>query len=131
MGVLLNGSVVDPFLDWLVGNASMAATGTRYVTVFDGNPQGAGSEVINTLTGSSNRIDLTAAMDDASGGSVANDTQITFTSSAVGAADVDFVAIYDAITGGNLLASVAVTAKSIAIGDGLRIAIGNLTIEVS
>ncbi len=70
-------------------------------------------------------------MDDASGGSVANDTQITFTSSAVGAADVDFVAIYDAITGGSLLASVAVTAKSIAIGDGLRIAIGNLTIEVS
>jgi hypothetical protein len=131
MSVLVNSTVVNPFLDWLTGQANMAAAATRYITVFNGDPQGAGSEVINTITGSANRQDMTAAMAAASGGQCVSDTLITFTTAAVGAATVDYVAVYSAITGGNLLASAQVTSKSVTIGDGLKIVAGALTFAVT
>jgi hypothetical protein len=123
-------AAINPMLDWLVGNATPAAVATRYITVFDGDPTGGGSEVINTISGSANRINMTTAMAAASGGSCVSDADVTFTASAVGAADVDFVAEYDAITGGNLLAYTPVTAKSVGIGDSLRILSGSLTFTI-
>lgn len=123
-------AAINPMLDWLVGNATPAAVATRYITVFDGDPTGGGTEVINTLTGSANRINMTTAMAAAAGGSCASDTDITFTASAVAGADVDYVAEYDAITGGNLLAYTAVTPKTVAIGDSLRILSGQLTFAI-
>lgn len=124
-------SARDEMLDWLVGIADPPATGTRYITIFSGDPQGAGSEVINTVTGSSNRQDLTTAMAAASGASVASDTDITFTTNAAGASTVDYVAIYDAQTAGNLLASTSVTSKSVTDGDSLKILSGNLTAAIT
>lgn len=124
-------STRNTMIDWLTGLTTPAAVGTRYITVFDGDPQGAGSEVISTLTGSANRIDMTTAMAAAASGSAASDTDITFTNSAVGAADVDFVAIYSAQTGGTLMASAAVTAKSVGIGDSLKILSTNLTVAIT
>ena len=121
----------NAMLEWLVGNTTPAAVATRYITTFLGDPQGAGVENINTLTGSSNRINMTTAMGTASAGAIASDTNISFTASASGAATVNFVAVYDAITGGNLLASVAVTSKSVAIGDSLSILSGNLTFGIT
>lgn len=124
-------SAIHPMLDWLTGIANPAAVATRYVTIFNGDPTGAGSEVINTVTGSSNRQDLTTAMAAASGGQAVSDTLITFTTSAVGGATVNFLAIYSAITGGTLLAYTPITSKTIAAGDGLSVPIGNLTIAIT
>jgi hypothetical protein len=124
-------AVRNSMIDWLTGLTTPAAVATRYVTVFDGDPQGAGTEVINDITGSANRQDLTTAMAAASGGSGASDTDVTFTNSAVGAADVDYVAIYSAITGGTLLASTQVTPKSVGIGDSLKILSGQLTVAIA
>lgn len=121
----------NEMLDWLTGEANPPAVATRYITIFDGDPQGAGSEVINTVTGSANRQDMTTAMAAASGGSAASDTDITFTNSAVGAADVDYVAVYDAQTGGNLMASTQVTSKAVGIGDSLKILSGQLTFAIT
>jgi hypothetical protein len=118
-------------LDWFAGVASPAAAATRYITVFDGDPTSGGTEVINTLNGSANRIDMTTGMGAAASGSIANDAIITITSSAVAAADVDYVAIYDSITGGTLWGYAAVTAKGVGIGDSLTIPIGNLTIVLN
>lgn len=122
---------INEMLDWLTGVASPAATGTRYLTTFNGDPQGAGTENINTITGSANRITITADMAAASGGAATNDADITITASAVGAATVDYVAIYDAITAGNLLASTAVTSKSVGIGDSLSVLTGNLDFAIT
>lgn len=122
---------INAMLDWLVGNATPAAVATRYITLFNGDPQGAGSEVINTITGSANRQNMTTAMGDAAAGAVASDTLITFTSSAVGAATVDYVAVYSAITGGTLMASTAVTSRSVGVGDALTIQIGALTFTIT
>ena len=71
------------------------------------------------------------AMAASDSGSAASDTDITFTNSAVGAADVDYVAVYSAITGGTLMASTQVTAKSVSIGDSLKILSGQLTFAIT
>lgn len=124
-------AIRDSMLDWLTGEASPTAAATRYITVFNGDPQGAGSEVINTITGSANRQNMTTAMAAASGGSAASDTDITFTASAVGAATVDYVAVYSAITGGTLMASTAVSSKSVGIGDSLKILATQLSFAIT
>lgn len=121
----------DPMLNWLTGYAGMSQA-THYITTFSGDPQGAGAENINTLNGSANRVNLTAAFSAAAAASsVANASVITFTTSAAGSATVDHLAIYDAITGGNLLASCAITSKLLGIGDGLAINIGSCTLSIS
>ena len=124
-------SVRNSMLDWLTGKTTPAAVANRYITVFDGDPQGAGVEVINTITGSANRQVITASMAAASGGSAVSNADITFTASAVGGADVDYVAEYDAITGGNLLASTAVTPKTVSVGDSLKILSGQLSFAIT
>ncbi len=121
----------NEMIDWLTGVASPIATGTRYITTFNGNPQAGGTENISTLTGSANRIAITASMAAAASAAAANTGVITFTSSASGGATVDYVAIYDAITGGNLLASTAVSSKTVTSGDSLSIAIGDLDIAIT
>lgn len=122
---------INEMIDWLTGVADPPATGTRYLTTFNGDPQGAGSENISTITGSANRIAITADMTAASGGAASNDADITITASAVGAATVDYVAIYSAITGGALLASTAISSKSVGIGDSLSVLTGNLDFTIT
>lgn len=118
-------------VDWLTGKATPAAVATRYITTFNGDPQGAGTENIAAITGSANRQPITAAMDAASGGTAANASDITFTNSASGGGTVDFVAIMDAITGGNVMASTAVASKTVSAGDSLKILAGALTAAIS
>jgi hypothetical protein len=131
MGVFVNAATVNVMLDWLTGKTTPAAVATRYITTYNGDPQGAGSENISTLTGSANRQAITGSMAAAASGSAASNADITFTNSAVGGATVNFVAIFSAITGGTLMASVAVTSKTIAIGDSLKILSGNLTFSIA
>lgn len=118
-------------IDWLTGKTTPAAVATRYITTFNGDPQSGGTENINTITGSANRQAITAAMGAASGGSAVSGSDITFTNSAVAGATVNFVAEYDAITGGNLMASAAVSSKTVGIGDSLKILAGNLTFAIA
>jgi hypothetical protein len=122
---------INEMLDWFNGVANPPAIATRYITVFDGDPQSGGSEVINTLTGSPNRIAYTGSMAAASGGTQASNAPIVFTASAAGAADVDWVAIFDAQTGGNRMGQAQVnTPKSVGVGDSLTILSGNLTFAI-
>ena len=121
----------DEMIDWLTGKADPPATATRYITVFNGDPQGAGSEQISAISGSANRIDMTTAMAVSSSASAASSGDITFTASATGGATVDYVAVYDAQTAGNLLASTSVTSKVVTAGDSLKILSGNLTFSIA
>jgi hypothetical protein len=124
-------AVRNSMIDWLTGKTTPAAVATRYITTYNGDPQGGGTENINTITGSANRQAITATMNAASAGAAASASDITFTASAVGAATVNFVAMMSAITGGSVMASVAVTPKSVGIGDSLRILAGNLTVTIT
>lgn len=122
----------NTMLDWLTGKTTPAAVATRYITTYNGDPQAGGTENINTITGSANRQPITAAMAAAAAASATNSiSAITFTTAAVAAATVNFVAIMSAITGGTVMASAAVTAKTVAIGDGLSIPLSNLTASIT
>lgn len=124
-------SSINEMLDWLTGVADPPAVATRYITVFNGNPQAGGTEVINTISGSANRKNMTTAMAAAASGVATSSADIVFTASAVGAATVDYVAEYSAITGGTLMASSQVTSKSVGVGDSLQITAGDLTFTIT
>ena len=88
-------TAANPMLDFLVGKAT-ATTGTRYISTFNGDPQGAGVENIATLTGSANRTNLTAAFSNAAAASsTANASIVTFFTTAAGTGAVAFWDEYD------------------------------------
>jgi hypothetical protein len=118
-------------LNWLTGNTTPAAVATRYITTYNGDPQGAGSENISTITGSANRINMTAGVPSTATATATSNADIVFTTSAAGAATVNYLAVYSAITGGTLYASASVTSKTLAIGDGLKIPSGQLSFTIS
>lgn len=124
-------TVRNTMIDWLTGITTPAAVATRYITTYNGDPQGAGVENIATITGSADRQPITASMAAAVAGSSASNADITFTAAAVGAATVDFVAIMSAITGGSVMASAPVASKSVGVGDSLKILSGALTVGIT
>jgi len=121
----------NAMIDWYTGKTTPAAVATRYISIWNGDPQGAGTEVISTITGSANRQPITASMAAAAAGSAASTANIVFTTSAVGSAVVNFIAIHDAITAGNIIGSVGVTSKTPQVGDSLSILSGNLVVSIT
>ncbi len=75
-----------------------------YLDLFNGDPEGTGYSVLATITGSATRTDV---VDDltASHGDLLNTETFTLISAAAGSANFSFAAIYDAPTGGTLLAT--------------------------
>ena len=129
MGAFVATVVSNPCLDWLTGRSNPSATGTRYVSIWNGDPQGAGSEVINTITGSATRPSIAFAA--ASAGSAASNADVTFTTNAAGSGTVSYVALHTAATAGSIMASCAVTSKAITAGDSLKILSGNATVSIT
>lgn len=117
-------------LNALTGNTTYTAA-TRYIAPFNGDPQGAGTDQMTNLTGAATRPSLTAAVPSTATATATSNADITFTTSSSGSATVNYIAIMDAATGGNVLASASVTSKSITAGDSLKILSGNLTISIS
>lgn len=111
--------------------AVLLATGftgpaTLYVALFQGDPEGAGTEVSG---GSYAR--QTIVFGAPSAGSAANSSAPNFTSMPA-ASGISHIAIYDAATAGNRLTSQALAAsKTTNAGDTIAIAVGAVTVSVS
>jgi hypothetical protein len=123
----------DYLLDWVVGKTTPSAVSTRYLTASDTILPG-GTEQMNAMTGSTNRVALTAATyftSAAATHAIASHADIVFTASSSGAASVGYVSMWDAITGGNMMSQAAVTAKTLTTGDSLKILSGNLTFTIT
>ena len=117
-------------LNWMTGQASAPATGTRYLSIWNGDPQGAGSELTSTITGSATRPSVTFSA--AASGVAASSGVVTFTSNASGGGTVNYVAMHTASTGtGNSLSSASVTAKTVTAGDSLSIASTACTVSIA
>lgn len=119
----------DYMLDWIVGKTTPAAVATRYLDALN-----SGTSQMTAMTGSANRIAIAAATyftSAAAASAIASTADITFTASSSGAATVNQVALYDAITGGNQYALAAVTTKTLSVGDSLKITTGNLTFSIT
>lgn len=130
----ITGAQRAVMIDWLTGKTTPAAVANRFITVFNGDPQGAGSEVLNTISGSATRPQLTSAIGacNTSTGVATSTGDITFTNSAVAGATIDHVAMYSASTGGTLMASSPTNAsRTVVIGDSVKILTGALTIGLA
>jgi len=130
--------IADPIrnqiIDWLTGKSDpLPSANTRYVALFDGDPQGAGSEVTTTIR-PAGRVAITNAME--GGGTTVQGQSSSVNDIDFGNADagatVSHLAIYDAATSGTLIASDALTGgtQTITAGNPVKIPSGDLTISI-
>ena len=87
---------------------SLVASGVTltvaYLDLFNGNPAGTGRSVLSTITGSATRTNVLSSLTTTNG--IATNTDVLTVSSASAAATpLNYVAIYDAASGGNLITS--------------------------
>lgn len=128
----------NEIVDWVIGKADPApVAGIRYVALFNGDPQGAGTEVTTTIR-TAGRVAITTAMEVAgttTPGQSSNTAEIDFGAAAAGSTgtQITHIAIYDAQTAGTLLASDALTGgtQTVTEGNPVKIPVGSLTVSVT
>ena len=126
----LPAAILNRLANYLRGAGAPTAITAVYLEVFNGDPQGAGSSTQNALTGSANRINVTSALGAASAGVSTNASQIAVTASASSNTTVTHLALYDAVSGGNLLASKALASgtQTITAGNPFNIPASGLSV---
>lgn len=129
----LSQDFADDAINYIKGTNFPAAPATVYVALFNGDPAGAGTEITNTIKGTTTRdaIALGAISTSGSYRQASNTGEITITASASAGATADYVALFDAATAGNRLANEALTtSKTITTGDEVKFEVGALVFRV-
>lgn len=85
-------------------SAPSASVAVMYLDVFDGDPSGSGISVLADITGSATRTNIASSLSIAAGIAQNADT-ITIASSSGATINVNWIAFYDAASGGSLLMS--------------------------
>lgn len=118
----------NKLIDHLLGANTFTKPSAKYVALYVGDPTAGGTEV--STTGSA-YARLSSAFTIAS--NVATNTaDLQWSAATASWGTINYVAIYDASTGGNMLVtSVLNTAKTISTGDVLRIPASNLSITLT
>lgn len=122
-------------VNYLRGNGAPTAISDVFVDIFNGDPQAAGSSVLSTVTGSATRPSAKSALAAASAATPSvstNSSAVSLTASAVAGATVTHIALYDAATAGNLVASHALTSGSqtIVSGNPVSVPVSGLSISI-
>lgn len=120
---------------WLNGDAAMPSVPAGlYVAIFNGNPKASGTEVgatINTTSGQKRQhvtfTTLASGADHLMTSSIAADW-----GASVGATTMSYLALFDDVAAGNLLASKAIAggAVPIQVGTGVKFLAGAITFNV-
>ena len=127
MGVL-STYVVNEILDHILKTGSFSQPTNLYVALFNGDPSGAGSE----CPGTEYARQQVNAWDAAASRATENTSQIDFPEIETDDwGTIDYIAIYDADTGGNLIAYDAVDSYVTQLGDNLYIGAGDLDISIT
>ena len=116
-------------LNWLLTAGSATRPTAWFLALFTSNPDedGSGTEVSTVGTAYARQ---TAAFT-VSGNTASNNAAIEFPTATASYGTVSHVGVYDASTGGNLIAYAALsTAKAIDTGDVLRLPLGELDITL-
>jgi hypothetical protein len=118
----------NKLIDHLLGSGTYTKPSSKYVALYVGDPAGAGTEV---STSGSAYARQSAAFTIAS--NVATNSAVLEWPVATSAwGTINYIAIFDASTSGNMLVTSALTtAKTIAVGDVLRIPISNLSVTLT
>lgn len=125
MATGLASSVAASLLDALVNASNYTAPAQVWVKLHTGDPGAAGTSNAATET---TRKQLSAAA--ASGGTVASDSALTWTSVA-GTEDFTHYSAWDASTAGTFLFSGTITANAVTTGDTFTIPSGDFDISLS
>lgn len=130
-GTNLSGYSMDYLVNWMTGVSSFPATGTRYYSLWNGNPTSGGTEVTSTIR-AAGRLAFTSTMGSASSGSATNSSSINF-GNAAGGATMSYTAAYDASSGGNLLIYSAITggAQTVTAGNPVLVPASSQTISAA
>lgn len=131
--------LADKILTWVKGTTFPTALSTVYISLHSSDPGTAGAtgNVQTTITGSANRTAVTTStfstVGSAPGGGfqITNNNSVQITASAAGSATVTHFGVWDAVTGGNFLASGSLTASvDVVNGDTVQFNAGALAIRL-
>lgn len=131
--------LADKILIWIKGTTFPTALSTVYISLHSGDPgtAGANNNVQLTITGSANRTSVAtstfSAVGAAPGGGfqVTNNSSVQITTNAAGGATVTYFGVWDAVTGGNFLASGQLTTSvDVVAGDTVQFNAGALAIRL-
>lgn len=118
-------------LDWLMTTGSATRPTAWYVALYTAAPSdsGGGTEVSGSGYA---RQTVTFAAASTPGGTTSNTGAVTFTAAGGSWGSISHIGLHDALSGGNLLWHGAMTAaKTIADGDTLEFAIGNIDLTLA
>ena len=131
--------LADRILIWVKGTTFPTALSTVFVSLHSGDPGTAGNNnnVQATVTGSANRTSVTSStfstVGAAPGGGfqITNSNPVQMTTNAAGSATVTHFGVWDAVSGGNFLASGALTTSvDVVSGDTVQFNAGALAIRL-
>ena len=118
----------NALLGHLLGSTTYTKPSALYVALFIGDPAGSGTE-ISTSGSAYARIAATFTI---SSGVATNIAAVEWATATSAWGSITWVAIYDAVTGGNQLVTAQLaSAKTIGSGDVLRIPIGQLSVTLT
>lgn len=118
-------------LDWMMTSGSATRPTAWYVALYTAAPSdsGGGTEV---STGGYARQSVAFSAASSPGGTTSNSGEVSFTASGADYGTVTHMGIFDAASSGNLLWHGALTAsKTIADGDTLTFAVGNIDLTMA
>lgn len=102
-----------------------------YLDLFDGDPSDGGVSVLEDITGSATRTNYSSSMSAVSSLQSSNTSAITFTTSAAASANLSWLAVYDASSGGTLLGAAEISVpQTVVLYNGLSIPVGDLIVHV-
>lgn len=118
------------FLDHLTGNASLTPPTDIYLALFTAAPNDAGGGTEVSGDGYARQVvEFDAAH--ATNGTAASSTAASFTANGGNWGEITHVALFDAVTGGNMLFHSAITTpRTINDGDTLNFAIGSVVMTL-
>ena len=116
---------------YLAGAGAPAAISGVFLDLYNGDPQASGTSVLATLSGSATRPNITSSLGAAANGVVTSTAVVTPFASAAAAATVTHFALFDAATGGNLIASgpMSTGTQSLNAGNGFQFNAGTITLS--
>jgi|SRR5579859_1905517 len=131
-------TIADDLLNWIKGTAFPATLANTYVALLTAVPTKNDGTGLTEVSGSSYARQAVASggwsaisqSADTLHDQISNSAAITFPAVTTTAYTVVGVAIYDALTAGNLLFYVAVTSQAVAVGNQYQIAAAALLVEI-
>ena len=123
----LSVDVCNKMLDHILKTTPMSQPTNIYIALFDGDPEGAGTE----CTGATYARVQANGWTNAAARALSNEAKLEFAEAGNDWANVNYVAAYDAITGGNLLGKDDISQITVNEGDNLYIAIGDIDVSLS